>query len=161
MNIRIAGLVNDSIVDGPGFRFAVFTQGCPHGCPGCHNPQTHYFAGGQEAETTTSSPTSQKPLAGRHARSTWSPAIPSAQPEPCAALARAAHGERPGRLAVYGLVLRGVWADPAMRALLEEVEVLDRRAFPVRRAHALAALPRFQKSARHRRARLAAKRNRC
>ena len=29
MKIRIAGIVNDSIVDGPGFRLAVFTQGCP------------------------------------------------------------------------------------------------------------------------------------
>lgn len=51
MNIRIAGLVNDSIVDGPGFRFTVFTQGCPHHCEGCHNPQTHDFAGGTDADT--------------------------------------------------------------------------------------------------------------
>lgn len=51
MNIRIAGLVNDSIVDGPGFRFTVFTQGCPHHCPGCHNPQTHDFAAGNDADT--------------------------------------------------------------------------------------------------------------
>ena len=50
MKIRIAGLVNDSIVDGPGFRFAIFTQGCPHACPGCHNPQTHAFDGGQDAD---------------------------------------------------------------------------------------------------------------
>ena len=28
MRIRIAGTVNDSIVDGPGLRFTVFTQGC-------------------------------------------------------------------------------------------------------------------------------------
>ncbi|MBC8536184.1 anaerobic ribonucleoside-triphosphate reductase activating protein [Feifania hominis] len=39
--IRVAGTVNDSIVDGPGMRFTLFTQGCPHHCPGCHNPQTH------------------------------------------------------------------------------------------------------------------------
>lgn len=51
MNIRIAGLVNDSIVDGPGFRFTVFTQGCPHHCAGCHNPQTHDFAGGSDVQT--------------------------------------------------------------------------------------------------------------
>ena len=46
--MRIAQVVQDSIVDGPGFRLAVFTQGCPHGCPGCHNPDTHDFAGGTE-----------------------------------------------------------------------------------------------------------------
>ena len=41
--LRISGIVNDSIVDGPGLRLCVFTQGCPHHCPGCHNPQTHDF----------------------------------------------------------------------------------------------------------------------
>lgn len=46
--IRIAGYVNDSITDGSGLRFALFTQGCPHGCEGCHNPQTHDFNGGKE-----------------------------------------------------------------------------------------------------------------
>ena len=44
--LRIAGTVQDSIVDGPGLRFAVFTQGCHHHCPGCHNPETHDPAGG-------------------------------------------------------------------------------------------------------------------
>lgn len=44
--LQIAGLVKESIVDGPGFRFVVFTQGCKHHCPGCHNPHTHTFEGG-------------------------------------------------------------------------------------------------------------------
>lgn len=51
MEIRIAGTVNDSIVDGPGLRFAVFTQGCPHNCEGCHNPHTHDFNGGKVCDT--------------------------------------------------------------------------------------------------------------
>lgn len=51
MNLRIAGTVNDSIVDGPGIRFTVFTQGCPHNCKGCHNPQTHDFNGGEVVDT--------------------------------------------------------------------------------------------------------------
>lgn len=46
--IRIAGIVNDSIVDGPGIRLSVFVQGCPHGCEGCHNPHTHDFNGGED-----------------------------------------------------------------------------------------------------------------
>ena len=49
-SIRIAGTVGESIVDGPGFRYTLFTQGCPHHCPGCHNPQTHDFAGGRDME---------------------------------------------------------------------------------------------------------------
>ncbi len=44
--LRIAGIMRESVVDGPGIRYTVFTQGCPHGCPGCHNPQTHDFDGG-------------------------------------------------------------------------------------------------------------------
>lgn len=48
--IRIAGLVEESIVDGPGIRFVVFTQGCPHNCPGCHNPNTHDPNGGYIAD---------------------------------------------------------------------------------------------------------------
>ena len=46
--IRMAGVVRESIVDGPGLRFAVFCQGCPHGCDGCHNQETHDFDGGYD-----------------------------------------------------------------------------------------------------------------
>lgn len=44
--IRLYGTVNDSIVDGPGLRYVVFIQGCPHHCKGCHNPNSHDFLGG-------------------------------------------------------------------------------------------------------------------
>lgn len=51
MEIRIAGTVEDSIVDGPGLRFVIFVQGCPHHCEGCHNPETHDFSGGKLTDT--------------------------------------------------------------------------------------------------------------
>lgn len=46
MKIRLASLIHDSIVDGEGLRSVVFTQGCPHNCPGCHNPESIPFDGG-------------------------------------------------------------------------------------------------------------------
>ncbi len=44
--LDLSGIVPDSIVDGPGIRLTVFSQGCPHHCPGCHNPETWAFGCG-------------------------------------------------------------------------------------------------------------------
>ena len=44
--LDLSGIVSDSIVDGPGIRTTVFSQGCPHHCPGCHNPETWDFGCG-------------------------------------------------------------------------------------------------------------------
>ncbi len=47
MEIKLAHKINtDSIVDGEGLRTVIWTQGCSHNCPGCHNPETHDFNAG-------------------------------------------------------------------------------------------------------------------
>ena len=51
MQLQLSGTANDSIVDGPGIRFTIFVQGCPHHCRGCQNPQTHPFEGGTPTDT--------------------------------------------------------------------------------------------------------------
>ena len=51
MQIRVAGLVPESYVDGDGIRFAIFMQGCLRNCAGCHNPKTHALDGGRLIDT--------------------------------------------------------------------------------------------------------------
>lgn len=54
MRIRLATpqIQSDSVVDGEGIRAVIWTQGCPHHCPGCHNPETHSFTSGYVIDTT-------------------------------------------------------------------------------------------------------------
>lgn len=51
MKLRVAGIVRESVVDGPGFRYVIFAQGCNHRCKGCHNPDTHAVDGGYVVDT--------------------------------------------------------------------------------------------------------------
>lgn len=45
-NIRLSGIAFESLVNGPGLRRVLFSQGCRHNCEGCFNPDTHDFDGG-------------------------------------------------------------------------------------------------------------------
>lgn len=83
--IRLAGVVRESIVDGPGLRFTVFCQGCPHDCEGCHNPATHDFEGGYDCEISKIiAAVDENPLLDGV---TFSGGEPMCQPEAFAALA--------------------------------------------------------------------------
>lgn len=87
--IRIAGTIEESIVDGPGIRYVIFTQGCPHHCEGCHNPQTHDFEGGRLADTQELLECIQaNPLLSGV---TFSGGEPFCQPKPLAELAQQIH----------------------------------------------------------------------
>ncbi len=132
MKIRIAGIVNDSIVDGPGFRFAVFTQGCPHRCPGCHNPQTHDFAGGRDADTgEILAQIRRNPLLDGL---TLTGGEPFCQSAACLELAKGAHAAGLNVWSYSGYsfeeLLRG---DDDWRALLENIDVLVDGRFLIER----------------------------
>ena len=89
MKISLSGISGDSIVDGPGLRLTIFTQGCPHHCPGCHNPQTHDPNGGSWADTADIlAAAAENPLLDGI---TLSGGDPFLQPVPCLALAEGAH----------------------------------------------------------------------
>ncbi len=126
MKMRIAGLVEESIVDGPGFRMAVFAQGCHQHCPGCHNPETHDPDGGRVADTDDMiAAMAQNPLLDGI---TLSGGDPFLQPEACLQLARAAHAQGLNVWAYSGQTLEQLLAlraeRPFLRELLEEIDVL-------------------------------------
>lgn len=122
--MRIAGMKQDSIVDGPGLRFVVFLQGCLHHCPGCQNPGTHDPAGGVDfpmeelVEQMLSNPLTEG--------LTLSGGEPFEHPEGCAALAREAHRAGLNVWCWTGGIfetLRTHGSDE-QKALLREVDVL-------------------------------------
>ena len=122
--MRIANTVNDSIVDGPGLRFTVFTQGCPHHCPGCHNPDTHDPQGGTEIPVEDlAAMMGKNPLIQGL---TLSGGEPFAQAADCARLAKAAHAVGWTVWTYTGYLFETILAkdDPAWRSLLEETDVL-------------------------------------
>ena len=124
MKFQLAVIANESIVDGPGLRFTVFTQGCPHRCPGCHNPQTHDFAGGNDRETGEIIAKIRKnPLLDGV---TLSGGEPFCQPEACAEIARAAHGMGLNVWSYSGYTFEELTGHgtEAQIALLRELDVL-------------------------------------
>ena len=122
MDIRVAGIVNDSIVDGPGFRLAVFTQGCPHNCEGCHNPETHDFGGGTVKDTKEIIRMMEdNPLLDGI---TLSGGDPFCQVEPCIELAKAAKKLNLNVWAYSGWTYEEILADAEMSKLLRELDIL-------------------------------------
>lgn len=122
--MKIFGLVQDSIVDGPGFRFACFVQGCPHRCPGCHNPESHDPDAGRDMSVEeVAAQLLKNPLTDGL---TLSGGEPFAQPADCLRLARIAREHKLNVWAYSGWTfehLRDNGTDE-QKALLREMDVL-------------------------------------
>ena len=122
-SIKIAGTVDDSVVDGEGYRFTIFTQGCPHNCIGCHNPQTHDFDGGHAEDTDNILGTIlDNPLLQGV---TFSGGEPFCQPVPLADLARKIHQHGLDVWCYTGYTIEQLLkGTPQQVELLKELDVL-------------------------------------
>jgi anaerobic ribonucleoside-triphosphate reductase activating protein len=122
--LRICGIEPESIVDGKGIRYVVFTQGCPHGCPGCHNPQTHDFNAGKLADIDgLFREICENPLLKGV---TFSGGEPFCQPGPLTELAKMVHTKKLDVTVFTGFTYEALLEkhDPEIDALLLETDVL-------------------------------------
>lgn len=135
IKLQIAGVVEESIVDGPGFRFVVFTQGCKHNCPGCHNPQTHSFDGGTTVDIDGLLEQIKKnPLLDGI---TLSGGEPFEQAEACAELASKAKALKLNIMAYTGYtfeeLLAGMNYNKEWKSLLDTIDILVDGRFEIER----------------------------
>ena len=120
--IRICGIENDSIVDGPGIRLTVFAQGCVHNCKDCHNPQSHDINGGYliSAEEILNKIKSNPLLDGV----TFSGGEPFLQPEAFYFLAKEIHKLGLDIIAYTGYTYEELLSDEKMSLLLFECDLI-------------------------------------
>ncbi len=121
--LRISG-VDESIGHGKGLRYTIFTQGCPHHCEGCHNPDTHDFEGGTEKEITAiyEEICSNPLLSGV----TFSGGEPFCQPAPLAVLAEMVHKKGLNVTTYTGYTLEQLleMKNPDVQHLLTQTDIL-------------------------------------
>jgi anaerobic ribonucleoside-triphosphate reductase activating protein len=126
VNLRIAGILDESVVDGDGVRLTVFVQGCAHRCHGCQNPETQPMESGWIIDTgKILTEVAANPLL---TGVTFSGGEPFLQPAPLAELAKKLHARGLDVWSYSGYTLEELQAraqaDKATRALLAEVDVL-------------------------------------
>ncbi len=127
MVIRLASeLQLDSVVDGTGIRTVVWTQGCLHNCPGCHNPSTHDFDGGFEKDVDEMI----EEISELEAQDgvTFSGGDPFYQPEACALIARAVHKYKMDVWCYTGFTFEELLdmskKNPAIMDFLKQIDIL-------------------------------------
>lgn len=128
--IPIAGLEPESIVDGPGYRFTIFTQGCPHNCKGCHNPQTHPMKADRylSAEEIISKIDENRTLIDGITLSGGEPFIHAKKLVP---IAKWAHKNNLNVMAYTGYLFEDLLKNPDQRELLNHIDILADGKFEI------------------------------
>ena len=122
MKIRVLDIAYETMADGPGLRTSIYCAGCAHHCPGCHNPQSWDFSGGQEM--------SVKELLDivkddEFANVTFSGGDPLYQVEAFAELARLIKEETNKNIWCYtGFRYEEIQADERLRQILPYIDTL-------------------------------------
>lgn len=124
--LSLSGIIKESIVDGPGIRYVVFAQGCPHHCEGCQNPQTWPFEGGKKVSVSQIiDEIKENPLISGI---TLSGGEPFCQAKDMAELARAAHKIGLNVIAYTGYFYERLLElskdTPEIMELLKQIDVL-------------------------------------
>ena len=120
--LSILDIVEDTTVDGPGFRTAIYAAGCPNKCPGCHNPESWDVNNGKQMSTEE---ILTKVLADEFANVTFSGGDPMFQPEGFTLLARTIKEKSGKDIWCYtGFLYENLLQNPAQAALLQYIDVL-------------------------------------
>ena len=120
--LSILEIVEDTTVDGPGFRTTVYCAGCPNRCPGCHNPQSWDIANGKAMDVEE---VLEIVLADPFADVTFSGGDPMFQPAGFAALARAIKERSAKNIWCYtGYLFEDILLNAQQSELLESIDVL-------------------------------------
>ncbi|MBR6692145.1 MAG: anaerobic ribonucleoside-triphosphate reductase activating protein [Bacteroidaceae bacterium] len=120
--LSILDIVEDTTVDGPGFRTTVYCAGCPNRCQGCHNPQSWDINSGHEVDIED---ILDVILADPFADVTFSGGDPMFQPEGFTELAKAVRRHSNKNIWCYtGYLFEDLLHNPTQKALLEQIDVL-------------------------------------
>ncbi len=120
--LSILDIIEDTTVDGPGFRTAIYAAGCPNQCPGCHNPESWNIKNGHPMETKE---IVQKILADDFANVTFSGGDPMFQAEGFMEVAKAIKKQSQKNIWCYtGFTFEQIIQSPTQTALLRYIDVL-------------------------------------
>ena len=120
--ISVLKIIEDTTVDGPGFRTAIYCAGCTNHCPGCHNPESWDINNGKEMTTEE---ILKKILTDHFADVTFTGGDPMFQPEGFTELAKAIKANSQKTIWCYsGYTFEEIVKNEKRKELLGYIDIL-------------------------------------